>query len=240
MTETGLALIEQVVIQGDLAKLSSQQRVTYYREVCESVGLNPLTKPFQYITLNGRLVLYATKDCTDQLRKRDGIAVVIQSTERVDDLYVVRARASTPDGRSDEEVGAVSVAGLRGEALANAMMKATTKAKRRVTLSICGLGMTDETETETIPGAVKVEVDTETGEIVAAPEALPAPRGNDVDVERGITALVEELVRAGVSPGRIPDSREHRARWLETATERWAQNPKNPRNAAPAPVEGLL
>ena len=32
-------------------------------------------------------------------------------------------------------------------------MKAETKAKRRVTLSICGLGMLDETEVETIPGA---------------------------------------------------------------------------------------
>ena len=35
-------------------------------------------------------------------------------------------------------------------ALANAIMKAETKAKRRVTLSICGLGMLDETELETI------------------------------------------------------------------------------------------
>jgi hypothetical protein len=33
------------------------------------------------------------------------------------------------------------------------MMKAETKAKRRVTLSICGLGMLDETEVADIPGA---------------------------------------------------------------------------------------
>ena len=36
------------------------------------------------------------------------------------------------------------------------MMKAETKAKRRVTLSICGLGMLDETEVETIPHAYPV------------------------------------------------------------------------------------
>ena len=37
-------------------------------------------------------------------------------------------------------------------------MKAETKAKRRVTLSICGLGILDESETDTMPGAVTVDV----------------------------------------------------------------------------------
>jgi len=50
----------------------------------------------------------------------------------------------------------------------NALMKAVTKAKRRVTLSICGLGMLDETEVETIPSARPVVVVPETGEIVDA------------------------------------------------------------------------
>ena len=52
-------------------------------------------------------------------------------------------------------MGAVSTAGLKGEALANSMMKATTKSKRRVTLSICGLGMLDETEIDSIPASAK-------------------------------------------------------------------------------------
>jgi hypothetical protein len=56
-----------------------------------------------------------------------------------------------PDGRTDESLGAVSLVGLEGEALANSLMKAETKAKRRVALSICGLGMLDETEVEAIP-----------------------------------------------------------------------------------------
>ena len=37
--------------------------------------------------------------------------------------------------------------------LVNAKLKAITKAKRRVTLSICGLGFLDETEIDTIPSA---------------------------------------------------------------------------------------
>ena len=42
---------------------------------------------------------------------------------------------------------------LKGDALANALMKAETKAKRRVTLSIAGLGWLDETELDTIAQA---------------------------------------------------------------------------------------
>ncbi|EOV0478051.1 hypothetical protein ACOIM4_001927, partial [Campylobacter coli] len=42
--------------------------------------------------------------------------------------------------------GALNIKNLGGDNLANAIMKAITKAKRRVTLSICGLGMLDESE----------------------------------------------------------------------------------------------
>jgi methyl coenzyme M reductase subunit C-like uncharacterized protein (methanogenesis marker protein 7) len=38
------------------------------------------------------------------------------------------------------------------------MMKGETKAKRRATLDLLGLGILDETETQTIPGAQTVEV----------------------------------------------------------------------------------
>jgi len=61
---------------------------------------------------------------------------------------------------------------LQGESLANALMKAETKAKRRVTLSICGLGMLDETEIGSIPTAGNVTVSSE-GEIISAPEIIP-------------------------------------------------------------------
>lgn len=146
-------IMESVIVRGDLAKLQPEERAKYYSTVCQSIGLNPLTKPFEYITLNGKLTLYARKDATDQLRSLRGVSVVIVSRERVEDVYVVTARATTTDGRSDESIGAVAIGNAKGEALANALMKAETKAKRRVTLSICGLGMLDETEVESIPAA---------------------------------------------------------------------------------------
>jgi hypothetical protein len=160
------ATIEQVLVGGDLSKLTPEQRLAYYKSVTTSIGLNPLTKPFEYIVLNGKMVLYARRDCTDQLRTLRNISITIASRETIGEVYVVTARASTPEGRTDESTGAVSMKGLAGEALANAMMKAETKAKRRVTLSIAGLGMLDETEADSIPDAKRVEVNTETGEVV--------------------------------------------------------------------------
>jgi len=142
--------IEQVVMQGDLSKLTSEQKVFYHKAVCDSLGLNPLTKPFEYITLNGKLTLYAKKDCTDQLRKIHGINIEIVSREIIDDLYIVTAKATYKDGRFDEATGAVTISGLKGEQKANATMKAESKAKRRVTLSICGLGILDESDVQSV------------------------------------------------------------------------------------------
>lgn len=159
------AIAEQVVVAGDLSVLTPQERMTYYGEVCESIGLNPLTRPFDYLKLNGKLVLYAKREAADQLRTLHGVSIVQIDRQRDGDLYVVTAFARDKTGREDADMGIVTVKGLSGDALANAMMKAVTKAKRRVTLAICGLGWLDETEVETIPNAQPVTV-TDSGEIV--------------------------------------------------------------------------
>lgn len=187
--EQQFAIVEQVVVSGNLTELTPAQRVQYYNRVCESLGLNPYTKPFDYITLNGKLTLYARKDATEQLRRIQRISITGLDAKLVDDLYIVNATAMTPDGRIDQATGAVSVNGLKGESKANAIMKAETKAKRRVTLSICGLGWTDESEVDSIPGAQKVAVNMETGEIVtttAKPQAKqiaqkPTPSSAEID-----------------------------------------------------------
>lgn len=169
---TDVTLLEGIVLGGDLSKLSSSERLVYYKSVCESLGLNPLTRPLEYIVLNGKLTLYARKDATDQLRQSRGVSITRLEREVVESVYVVTAYARDKVGREDSSIGAVGIGGLKGDALANAMMKAETKAKRRVTLSICGLGMLDETEVGTVPDAKPVPVDIETGEIVTP---TPAP-----------------------------------------------------------------
>lgn len=152
-----ISAIESALVQGDLSKLTSDQRLAYYKQVCDSIGVNPLTKPFEYITLNGKLTLYAKRDATDQLRKVHKVSIKITAREKIDDVYVVTAQASDSSGRFDESTGAVNVTGLKGEALANAFLKAETKAKRRVTLSLCGLGLLDESEVADIPQEAKAK-----------------------------------------------------------------------------------
>lgn len=147
---------ELALIKNDLSALTPEERVDLYNKTCESLGLNPLTQPFGYLSLGNKLCLYAKKDTTDQLRKIHNVSITITSRTKEDGIYCVTAKPKMPDGREDESLGAVSIANLKGDALANALMKAETKAKRRATLSICGLGMLDETEIETIPNAKDV------------------------------------------------------------------------------------
>jgi hypothetical protein len=150
-TQARVCTIDDALVAGDLELLNPDGRVKYYNDVCTSLGLNPLTKPFAYIKLNGKLQLYALKDCTEQLRKIHKVSVVKLEKDRFDDVFVVTAYVRDGSGREDAGTGAVPLGNLKGEALANALMKAETKSKRRATLSICGLGILDETELETIP-----------------------------------------------------------------------------------------
>lgn len=168
-------IVEAALITGDLTHLKPQERLTHYMNVCTSLGLNPHTKPFGYLQLNGKTVLYALREAAEQLRKVNGVSIEKLEGRVVDDLYVVTATAKDASGRVDSATGAVTLAGLKGDAKANAIMKAETKAKRRVTLSICGLGMLDESEVHSIQGARTVEAERAHVDVQLIPAELPAP-----------------------------------------------------------------
>lgn len=167
-----LTAVERVIVAGDLSKLSPDERWDYYQGVCRSVGLNPFTKPFEYITLNSKLTLYALKGATDQLRRVYGVSIAPPALQFTDGLVIVTVTATDKTGRQDSDLGLVTIEGLKGEARANAVMKAITKAKRRVTLSMCGLGMLDETEVETIPNARRMAIEDAHGQ----PETIDRER----------------------------------------------------------------
>ena len=173
--------------RNDLSQMTEPQRAQLYGAVCRSVGLNPLTAPFEYIKLNGKLTLYAKKGATDQIRETRGISITSIEKDVMDGVLMVTVMAQDKSGRTDTDIGAVVVGGLRGEALANAYMKAITKAKRRVTLSLAGLGFLDETEVETVPSAVAVSVDHQTGEIEAPDPNKAMKRLHAVANKHGIT-----------------------------------------------------
>ena len=144
-------LISSLVLNGDIGKMTDVMKVQYYNQLCHSLNLNPVTRPFQLISFQGKSVLYATKDATEQLRKLNGVSVVDLQQDIKDGLCISKCKVQDKNNRYDIATGAVSITGLKGGDLANAIMKSETKAKRRATLSICGLGMLDESELDTMP-----------------------------------------------------------------------------------------
>jgi len=181
--------VEKCLIVGDLTPLSVEERLQYYRTLCKSLGLNPLTRPFEYIVFTnrdeddvpdnpqqqqapqGKMVLYARADCAAQLRKIHKVGIRPRARRyREGEFYNVEVDLFTLDGRTDTAIGIVplkrwkrvgnsqqkQLVDLNGRELANVMMKAETKAKRRGTLSICGLHMLDESELDGLVGYATV------------------------------------------------------------------------------------
>lgn len=146
-------IIAQLVIGGDLSGLNDAQKVSLYNYRCQQAGLDPAAKPFDLLKLNGKQILYANAACTQQLTAVHKLSDAITDKQMMGGIFVVSVRVTGPDGRSTENMASVAIDGMKGETLCNAMMKCCTKAKRRTVLGHCGLGMLDESETETIPGA---------------------------------------------------------------------------------------
>jgi hypothetical protein len=221
ITERRDEIAEKAILQGNLYDLSSAERVNHYLAVCQSLGLNPFTKPFDYLELDGPkgdkvLTLYAKRDAAEQLRKMHGVSIKIVKRQTVESLHIVTAQATDATGRTDEAIGAVPIGKEGGEwkknqngksyferdgsfvplapnDLANALMKAETKAKRRVTLSICGLGFMDESEIETVKSARRVSVNPDSGEIIEAEQAAePSPAELAARAMAGLHAMADD------------------------------------------------
>jgi hypothetical protein len=167
--------MDDILQQGDMTKLTIRQRSQFAYKMAERLGLNPLTKPFDFINLGGKLTLYANRTASDQLRQIHHISsrviyagpllmcdpaqalrsdIDIASIPSRDDVYqvIVLLTGKDKDGeeRTEMAVGCVGIQGMSGEALANAVMKCHTKALRRGTLSFAGLGFLDELEVESV------------------------------------------------------------------------------------------
>lgn len=172
--------ISKVILHGDWSALSDRQKMDFYKSYCESLGLNPLARPVEFLDLGSgkdrKLVPYANKGCTEQLRKIHGISCDRVEHRKEDGLYFVVAHVVDKTGREDTATGVIPFvepptlkewnkarnaydfkpnpnAGkvIAPNELAVLIMKTETKAKRRATLSISGLGILDETEIESIP-----------------------------------------------------------------------------------------
>src|SRR5690606_16521750 len=86
--------IEELLITGNLAQFTNKERVDYVNRICENMGLDPLTRPFEFLTFQGKMVLYAKKDCTDQLRKIHSVSIKITDKSIVDGILFVTVEAT--------------------------------------------------------------------------------------------------------------------------------------------------
>jgi hypothetical protein len=194
---TGARAIDSIVLRGDLSGLGPAERARFYVQMCEGLGLNPHAQPFAFLRLNGKEILYATRGCTDQLAAMHRVTRRIVDGPKLIDLagtkliYCV-CEASMPNGRVETSCATVPLTDP-----ANVLMKAETKAKRRATLSILGLGVLDEAEVGSIPGArdagpapdaeLEVDLNADLHEaadtpVALAPAASPAPAPAPADV----------------------------------------------------------
>lgn len=152
--------VGKLVLQGDLSSLSESDRVTFYHAYCESMGLNPVTQPLAYIKVRGGATkLYPKKEAAEQLRMMHGVNFPQGPNLSFQDDMVIVTQVATCGDRQDADVGIVCLAKLQGEDRANAIMKAITKAKRRVTLSILGLGFFNQYEDSKATTVVSAETE---------------------------------------------------------------------------------
>lgn len=147
------AVVASLVLNGDISGLNPVQKAVYYVERCRQLGLDPRSKPFQVLKLNGKEILYADKGAADQLAKIHNVNRRITDGPKViklggRDVVFCQCEASLPNGRCE-----MDVATLPAGDFDNVLMKVTTKVKRRATLALLGLGMLDESELSTIPAA---------------------------------------------------------------------------------------
>jgi hypothetical protein len=158
-----------------LGRLNPEQRLQFYIHECQRMGLDPASRPLGFMTLHGKVILYADRRCADMLAAKYGVSTEIkegpvQKKFGKDEVIFARARAIMPNGRYAEDVGSVSL-----NDPANGLMKVVSKAMRRAILRLCGWGGLDESEVDSIRGAVKFDPEDPVPQTEPPPsEARPA------------------------------------------------------------------
>jgi hypothetical protein len=144
-----------ILARGNIASLSEEDRTRYILALCEALSLDPRFKPIDLIPgQGGALVPYLNRGATDSLARREGIQRVTVVSPKVVDIDGVKcvlciARATDTRTLRYEERTATMI--MRDHA--NAYMRCETKAIRRATIAVLGIGMLDESELDGIRGA---------------------------------------------------------------------------------------
>lgn len=211
--------LAHVLGSGDLARLTNEQRVAHYLRLCHSLGVNPLSRPYDWLVMDGKLVLYPNKSLAEQLRRQHEIRVQIVREESIDldtddPMYVVKVEGTTPTGRTDQATKYVPLTAynsktgktyrLTGTQRANAYAKAETGAKRRLVFSM--VGMASPPDPDETRGDRFVTVDG-VGRIIDNPTQEQQALAEDPRMARAIGEPIYEDYAGSISYEGVADQR---------------------------------
>lgn len=167
---------------GSLHHLDNAGLVAFRAKLCNYVGLNPYTLPFRFYSNSaGEIFLYATKDACAQLRELKGISVTNTTDYIRDDVLrtiTIKITGMNKKGRSSIATGSVSYENIPPKDITdasenkdkdkdkaimynnnhNCIMWAETKALRRLTLDLSGLGVLADVEVRDMQDVAELNV----------------------------------------------------------------------------------
>jgi hypothetical protein len=126
----------------------------------QQLGLRMSSMPIKFLkTRNGEIQPYLTASGAADIMISTGASVTDVQMTTVHGCAICRSTILTRDNRTGVATGAVALDGLRGEALANAFMKAETKSVRRNVLRTCrpdAVWLIQDEDIEGIEGAKRL------------------------------------------------------------------------------------
>ncbi len=131
-------LVKVAALGGNLKSLTAEQKAEYIAAITKNAGLSD-SSLFKIIEFDGREVLYADKGVAEMLRSTRGLSFTEPNIVLNGALMLITI-GITDGKRTEYDLGSISIDETNRN---HAAMVCMTKAKRRATLSFCGLGMID-------------------------------------------------------------------------------------------------
>lgn len=141
-----------LVIKHNLHLLTAEEVQQYLRDVSEYIGIDPNLNAFDTIWMPNEagpgqsLVVYARRGTAEILRNLKGVEVDSLEDHVVNGSIVFRAKGHDKTGRHEIAIGSKHIEGLNGKQQDDAIMTASTRALRRLTMQFTTLGILDESE----------------------------------------------------------------------------------------------
>lgn len=207
------ASVVKAQLYNDWSKLSEEDRLKAALALCRALDIPTPLNPFRFITMNGKVVLYAPNEAAQLIAESKGASVNITNKylDKETNIYTVEVRVSTAT-RTIDNMACLYVGGLTGQKRADAMMKAVTKASRRTIFAAFGLSVTDDDDIEAqrTQGPATGVLPPTTGQVQQGePETLPPA---DQEAEDLKALLYQQLIG---KEGKFSKNTKAARSWIE-------------------------